>query len=215
MKPTLLWEGEDISVFSFPLSAEPETFLNYAFVLSSHEQAQVDTFRSTDQRTKAIVRRGALRQLLGDRLGREPSEIEFQVAQFGKPSVKDHPVQFSASSSGDIGIVAISEQRVVGVDVERHDLLMIKDTFDFYSTFEHQLVQTAEDKADVFFRIWTRKESCVKATGHGIGRYALDQLEVMPDLSSSATVKFFDMSVMVHDIEAPEGYSMAVAWDVS
>ena len=48
-----------------------------------------------------------------------PEEIEIEVAEHGKPFVRDTGLHFNLSHSGDRALIALSEALEVGVDVER------------------------------------------------------------------------------------------------
>lgn len=68
-----------------------------------------------------MIGRGYLRLLLGKILQRPAKALRFEYGQFGKPRLAPNPesgLEFSVSHSGDLVLIAVSNGRAVGVDVE-------------------------------------------------------------------------------------------------
>ena len=113
--------------------------------------------------------RVALRDLLAERLGATPGRLEFEVGPQGKPRLAGDPVHFNLSRSEDLCLVALSDDAPVGVDVEfrREDPYLLKVARRFFSDSEvadlHDL--ELEEQLPAFFRIWSRKEAYIKASG--------------------------------------------------
>lgn len=112
----------------------------------------------------------------------------------GKPYVVglDEPIHVNLSKSGEIALLAVSNAGPVGIDVEA---LQPGGTLDVAT--------------------WVRKESVVKATGHGL---TLDPelVEVTSPGSAPALVSWpeaepLDSPVWMYDIECPAGYVAAAA----
>lgn len=82
---------------------------------------------------------------------------------------------FNISHSGDWVVCALSEQPV-GIDIEAINEIDIFLFFPYLSPLEKQLF-THQQNADLslFYRIWTLKESLLKATGYGL-LYPLEKL---------------------------------------
>lgn len=95
----------------------------------------------------------------------------------GKPQVVGAPVHVSLSRAAGLAVVAVTDAGPVGVDVE----------------------PTASTTREVDVATWVRKESIVKATGHG--------LMVDPD---SIDVTAPGPPVWMFDLVCPEGF-VAVA----
>ena len=96
--------------------------------------------------------------------------LEIAVAQGGKPYLANYPdIYFNLSHSGEWAVCAISESPV-GVDIQHCD----EGRRDVASRFFHReeiryldgLPQFRRDEG--FYRLWTLKESFVKATGRGL-----------------------------------------------
>jgi len=122
--------------------------------------------RDTD-RNRFITSRSALRQILGSYLKQSPAAIEFKLGDNQKPYI-DSPIRFNLSDSGDWILVAIAKTEI-GIDVE-----YIKPGFTYEGIIDtHFNAREAEyieagDKHNRFFKLWTRKEAILKATGVGL-----------------------------------------------
>ena len=204
-----VWAGGTNSAWLFPLSQPEEIIDELSSYLTNNELAQANSFGKPELRIKFLVRRGMLRHLMGQLLQRQPEDIQFQSEPFGKPVVIGEPIHFSASSSNDYGIVAFSLDGAVGVDIEHHNSILISDDFALYTDSETAALRQAKETPELFFRIWARKEACVKATGQGI-RYQLRDLDVLPYNSDSCIVHAPN-PILIRDLIGPEGYSCALA----
>lgn len=106
--------------------------------------------------------------LLGAALG-EKSRGEILFEKNGKPYIKNCPLKFNISHSGTLAFCAVSEGDI-GCDIEMHKDANMKVARRFFFRDEIDLLEnqkTEEDQKEMFFRLWTLKESFMKATGLG------------------------------------------------
>jgi 4'-phosphopantetheinyl transferase len=153
--------------------------------LSEAERGRAARFHFADDRERYVASHVALRGILAAYLEAAPASLAFGEGPQGKPFV-DAPVhgralRFSLSHSGDVGLVAVSREREVGVDVER---VRAREDLDglaarYFSPRERAaLAGIAErDRLRAFFEIWTLKEAYLKACGDGLLR-ELDAFDV-------------------------------------
>lgn len=82
--------------------------------------------------------------------------------EYGKPYIKDNPIYFNISHSGDYTVLAISDQEI-GIDIEKITMRekVIKKVC---NEEEKKLIKTQED----FTLMWVKKESYVKYLGIGL-----------------------------------------------
>ena len=112
--------------------------------------------------------------LLGRYLDVPPETLSFDYGLFGKPRLTGlkTPMQFNASHSGDILLIAITLDRAVGIDVERirSNLAVLEIAERFFSPLERGALAALPDalRIDAFFDCWTRKEAYIKARGKGL-----------------------------------------------
>lgn len=110
------------------------------------------------------------RILSGKYLNCPPEKVWFSENDFKKPLLSDHPnFHFNTSHSGD-WVIFIFSNSPCGIDIEK-----IKWDFDFdevmeysYHPQEKDYVLQSTNPHLSFFRIWTIKESLLKATGEGL-----------------------------------------------
>ncbi len=93
------------------------------------------------------------------------SESEILLCGNGKPYAPGYP-PFSISHSGVFCILAAGEEGTVGADIEEINEAHVDVAPVVYITKE--LAWMAGDPLDRFFRLWTWKESVMKATGLGM-----------------------------------------------
>jgi len=112
--------------------------------------------------------------LLGGYLGVPPGTLSFGYGRFGKPHLNglETPLQFNASHSGHILLIAITLDRAIGIDVERirTNLSVLEIAARFFSPRERDAFAAlpATLRTDAFFDCWTRKEAYIKARGEGL-----------------------------------------------
>lgn len=147
--------------------------------LSPEELARADRFRFRRDASRFLRRRWLLRRILAA-YGADPATVTLPTGPNGKPSVIGAAsLQFNASSSGGLAVVALARQHQVGVDVERlcavadRDLL-VRSTMT--AAEQGALSSSPGEQQDVaFLRLWTVKEAFMKALGTGL---SLDPLRV-------------------------------------
>ena len=168
---------ETVHVVRVELKADDATLDRLKSLLSSDEVARADRFKVPQPRRHFIVCRGVLRQLLGSCLNCDPMKVEFEYGPHGKPALRQsstqpQQIEFSVSHSADQALIAITVDRLIGVDIERMDptVRILKLAQRFFSPREAaELVNLPEtDQLAGFYRGWTCKESYLKATGFGL-----------------------------------------------
>ena len=143
-------------------------------ILSADERERVRRFHFERDRSRWLAGRGCLRMLLGRYFCVPPETLSFDYGPFGKPRLigLKTPLQFNASHSGDILLIAVTLDRAVGIDVERirSDLSVLEIAERFFSPRERSALAAMPDalRTDAFFDCWTRKEAYIKARGEGL-----------------------------------------------
>lgn len=105
------------------------------------------------------------------KIGLSEKEMEYRTGEHGKLYFKNLPeLYFNISHSGGIVICAFSDCEV-GCDVEKIRRIDLKLAKRFFSENEYKYIISQNDddeKYKAFFRIWTLRESYMKAVGNGI-----------------------------------------------
>lgn len=161
-----------VSVWAVPLNldaaclAEADSFLNQA------ERARAERGTPTVRRRRIALRAG-LRVVAGRLLRCSPAAVRLGVSASGRPRL-DGPgpdIDVSCSARGDLGLVAVADGLRIGVDVEAVSSWGPDVVAEGWLTpREVAAVQMLppERRAEESTRLWTRKESILKAVGCGI-----------------------------------------------
>lgn len=149
--------------------------------LSSDEKQRASRFLRLVDKNRFIASHSVLRNILTRYLRCEPDQIHFSVNRYGKPSVRDHDLDFSLSHSGELAMVAVSQTHKVGVDVEHFrtgiSSQVIARQFFSKAEFEDLEKLPLDQQEAAFFACWTRKEAYIKAHGLGLS-LPLDSFDV-------------------------------------
>jgi 4'-phosphopantetheinyl transferase len=137
--------------------------------LLPEEVSRAERFRSVETRSRFIRSHGVLRGILAG-LGL-PSV--FVRDDRGKPLLSGVPgVHFNMARSDGMAIYAVAPGVETGVDIERvrplPEYMAIAERFFPPAQYEALLEAHEETRLAEFFRIWTRLEASLKATGAGL-----------------------------------------------
>ena len=157
-------------------ACDPRFFLSH---LLPDEARQIERYRNSADRQRSAVGKVMTRMILASRIGVLAGEVEIGRQPFGKPVVvcsSEPRPQVNVSHSGGLVVIAVADAPV-GVDVEEIRPIPQLDSLlrDALSPEEGTHVRASDDPDLEFFRIWTAKESYLKATGEGI--------RALPDVS--------------------------------
>lgn len=179
----------EVHVWHVPLGSGCTALEGAIAVLSAEERQRADRLRREDLRNRFITARGTLRVLLGRYCDVSPGGLRFRYGPTGKPALMEGQgsrgtgttLHFNMAHSEDIALLALTESAPVGVDVERVRPLADLEALvrQFFSAKEAAALSNlpATEQQEAFFRLWTRKEALLKATGAGISDL-LNQVEV-------------------------------------
>lgn len=151
----------------------------YQRFMSPDEVQRYLRFAFDKDRYQFLMSRVLLRNALARHLGISPLDVKFKYGPYGKPYLPDHGnvsdtvLKFNLTHTDGMAIVAIARGRCIGVDVERIDRPAPVDVGvqQFHSREAASLLERAGDAAAFrlhFWKLWTLKESLVKATGLGL-----------------------------------------------
>lgn len=160
-----------IDVCFLDVRAPNEVIERLTDFLVDDEKTRANRYHFGDDRRRSIVARAATRRLIGRALDVDPRSLAIVEQQHGKPALLHREMEFNASHSGDLVVLALARETPVGVDVERRreidDALALARRY--FAAEELAIVGNAEDATDAFLSIWTAKEAILKASGKGIG----------------------------------------------
>lgn len=177
--------ANDVHVWKIALTTTSARVFELRNLLHEEELARADRFKLIQLTERFITGRAALRLILASYVGTQPQNVRFTYGKYGKPDLVQGadttPLYFNLTHSGDLALLAVTQARQVGIDVEtvrpvdslNHLARMICSP----SEYDTLIRLPSGDQLTGFFNCWTRKEAYIKATGKGLSQ-PLDQVTV-------------------------------------
>ena len=135
--------------------------------ISAQRREQALRFRYELGQRLCVLAYQLLKQGLHETYGITENPI-FEYNEHGKPSIVGHPeIFFNLSHCKKAAVCAISDHPV-GIDVE--SIREYKESLVNYTMNDAEIreIESAENPASVFIRLWTMKEATMKLVGTGI-----------------------------------------------
>lgn len=148
----------------------------------------------------------------------DKTQLHIEYGKYGKPYLAENPkIQFNLSHAGDY-VAAVFAETAVGIDIESMRTANLAVAKRFFAPEEYAYLQSVREQHGdgeclnlEFARLWTRKESYIKAVGEGM-HLPLADFDVLSDtvlgittyyLKSWHTLKNYAISVCAtHPVEA-------------
>ncbi len=167
--------------------------------LDLEERARAGRYHFERDRDLFIIGRGVLRTILSGYLQCEPTDLDFSYGSSGKPALAGafavSPLRFNLSHSAGLALYAVTLNREIGIDIEyNRSTLVVESLVERYFSEREAAafrVLPADKRRQAFFRSWTCKEACLKATGDGLTA-PLDRVEVGFDGDGAARLLAID-----------------------
>lgn len=197
-------EPDTVHVWSFDLEGPTEVVARCRTLLSPEERHRADRFVFERDRVRHTVAHATLRHLLSRYCGVVPTSLAFATSPAGKPALHpDAGICFNLTHSENRGLLAVSVDRELGIDLERVrsniEALAISSHY-FFGTERDAIEAAPEAERDsTFFRYWVAKEAVLKAQGIGLG-FPLDRFRVdfQPD-GTAARIESLDPAALAPD----------------
>ena len=183
--------------------------------LSAQEKEQAKGYYTTSLTAWYVISHGILRCILSDYVEQSPESIEFICNNYGKPFLKKNDVQFNMSHSHNMACYIVACNCMVGIDIEYYDctlditglseLVLTSSEIKFLATL------APRDKHKVFYNLWAKKESLVKAMGQGLF-YHVNTIEAWPLIFGDKVVLIDDDSTFKQELYS---YALDVGSDYS
>lgn len=213
---------QNIVVWMTQISASQDALQSLEPCLDARDRKRAARFHFAEDRARYVLGRGLARKILGHYLSQSPETIEFAYTDRGRPYFPgDEAMCFSITHARDLVAVALTANARVGIDIEHMErklnlkelaerILSAKDFCKFEALPE-------SEKVAAFFRVWTRKEAYLKATGEGITdalkkisvSMRTEEMGMITDTRDEAAAKKWRM----HSLTLPENYMGCVACD--
>jgi 4'-phosphopantetheinyl transferase len=156
--------------------------------LPAAERERATAMHRAEARRRWVAARWALREVLGRYLERGPAAVELRFGERGKPMLaeREASLRFNLSHSGELALIAIGEDREVGIDVQ----LIGRRPAEFYAE-------------------WTRREAIAKCHGTGLwaplpdATVSVAELDAGPGYAAAVAIAGEQMPPLRHfDAEA-------------
>jgi len=208
--------GTDLHIWRYTLNEADYRAEKTDPLLSEEEQGRCDAYLNEAEKVRYTCNHRFVRQVLSKYLGLPPAEIIFSHAARGKPYIKQSDLFFNYSYRANSGLLAISKQAEVGVDIEKIKTLQDLPTFaNFcFSEKEQQIIfnSSKENFQDTLFTFWTFKEAIIKALGVGLNA-DLTQIDLSEFFHKEVCPLAFDNNdqYTIKRMLAPPGHKAAFA----
>lgn len=141
-------------------------------LLDADEKKRANNYLQTKDSQRFIIARGMLKRIAGEYLGVPATEVKIKVGPNKKPFIFSNAnlaLDYNISHSGNWIVMAFGKGSL-GIDVEQ-----IQTSFNYesllpacFSMKEQDFILNNPMSRELFYRLWTRKESFVKATSKGL-----------------------------------------------
>ncbi|MDX6191915.1 4'-phosphopantetheinyl transferase superfamily protein [Flavobacterium sp. Fl-318] len=141
--------------------------------LSPELRKKSNSYRKWEDQHAFVLGRLLLMECLNEIGISKNAILDIKYNEFGKPFL-NNDIDFNISHSGNFVICAIAQKAKLGIDIEVITPIDFKDYNYILTAEEWQKIHLSEDPLKSFFRLWTMKESLIKAVGNGLSIPLLD-----------------------------------------
>lgn len=209
-----LWKLGNTDLYDFESEIRVHRFFIPSYIneipscfilLNEEEKKRANNYLQQKDTQRFILARGLLKICASQYLGIPAKAIEIKIGANKKPFIQSSSsikLDYNISHSGN-WIMMVFGIGALGIDVEQ-----IQASFNFetllpvcFSDEEQSYIQTNSNSRELFYRLWTRKESFVKATSRGLDEtlshlICLDgEWELLPHLSMGNAWKVWSFAL--------------------
>ena len=148
---------------------DSEIFFSYYEKLSAKRRQKIDGYRMKKDKMLSLGA-GILIDKGLETFGLREANVRIAEGKYGKPYFPDYPdIHFNVSHSKKM-VIAVFADVEVGCDIEYVDSVDLKLAKRFFCKPEYEFIMGHEEqeRKEAFYRIWTIKESFMKAVGSGM-----------------------------------------------
>lgn len=138
--------------------------------VSEEKKKRINRFHRLEDAQMTLLGDVLVRYAICKRTETKNRNLVFGTNEYGKPILlEQYGIHFNISHSGNWVACAVDDNPV-GIDVETIKPIDFKIAERFFSSYEYFLLmnQPIEKRLKYFYRIWTLKESYIKAEGKGL-----------------------------------------------
>jgi 4'-phosphopantetheinyl transferase len=213
---SLVLRENEVHIWLVQTNDESVSLQGFEDILSSVEQDRASKFKFEADRRRYVTAHAALRSILSVYVNSPARELQFASGPYGKPTLAPihdrKKIAFNLSHSHEVALIAVTQDREIGVDVEwvRENFAFDEVAQRFFTTREvaalHALPLRLQREA--FYKCWTSKEAFLKAKGTGLSGQ-LDEVEIL-FIDDAVRVKGTIPNFSLIEITAEGGYTAAL-----
>lgn len=182
-----------------------DIFLKYLHCLPKSLQEANGRYRRWQDRTSNLIGKVLLQSAL-KLTGLNFDLFDLRFNAFNKPFLSDE-IDFSISHSGDYVVCALGIGQKLGVDIEEIRSVHLDDFKQVFTNEQFDRILSAVNPYQEFFRLWTIKESVVKADGRGLSLPLLD-IKIAGDKAL-----LLDNTWFVQNLDITDNYCATLAYE--
>ena len=158
--------------FDKPLT--PNQLKRLLLIVTENRRLKSEKYLSIKDKERCLLSEALLIHVL-EKYYHNFNKIQLTYTKYGKPLLKNSILNFNISHSGNWIVCSIGNNPV-GVDVEEIRKLNIKWIYKMFSEIEQKYFtdNDIKEEQNLFFKLWTLKESYVKFNGRGLS-YSFDR----------------------------------------
>ena len=170
-----------------------ERYEKYLALADGERREKIQNLSVREKRNQSLAA-GVIVPLALERLGYDGG-VQIENGEHGKPRlVQPKGLSFNISHSGEWTVAAFSDCEV-GVDIQQIKPVDMRLADRYFAAEERETLALSQCAQDLFFRLWTLKESYLKALGTGLSRPL-----------NSFTVRFSEGGVTIFDPLVSKGW---------
>ncbi|MGH0593688.1 4'-phosphopantetheinyl transferase family protein [Bacillus pretiosus] len=137
--------------------------------ISKEKLNRINRLKKQEDRIRSIVGDILIRWIVCEKYNLFNEELKFTTNEYGKPFLTNIDTNFNVSHSGSWVVAAISHLEV-GIDIEKIIEIDMKIARNFFTPEENNsfIKLLPEQQLHHFYKLWTLKESYIKALGKGL-----------------------------------------------
>lgn len=190
---------------------DKDIYLSWLSQMPVERQERIDRFRF-DKDKQLSLGAGILLYTVLEEVGIDYSSVRLERGKNEKPFLPDYPdIHFNLSHSGQ-RVMCVLSNSPVGCDVQKKKESDLKVARRFFTPEEVQFIEKGngiEEQSYRFCRLWTLKESYIKATGRGLSM-PLDSFSICIDENTGKAASVDDYHFSEFQIEEDYCYSVCM-----
>ncbi|MFD1886219.1 4'-phosphopantetheinyl transferase family protein [Paenibacillus wenxiniae] len=147
-----------------------ETMEQLRAAVSGERREQSLRFQRQQDAQRSLLGELLVKYVLKERYALPSDTLTFSKTSYGKPYLSEHTdIHFNLSHAGD-WIICADGKVPVGVDIEKIRPIDFAIAERFFTASEYRLLMNAaaEERLQLFYTLWTLKESYIKFVGKGL-----------------------------------------------